>query len=140
MTHIPEALRRLVFERAGGNCEYCLLDQRDSLYTREVDHIVPTKHRGQTTADNLCLSYLDCNRHRGSDFASFDPDTGEVALLYNPRRDRWDDHFRLDGPIIEPVTPQGRVTVFLLKLNDELRIRARQSLMEIGHYPPHSNQ
>lgn len=30
---------------------------------------------------------------------------------------------------------KGRVTVFLLKLNDEMRLRARQVLQMAGRYP-----
>lgn len=40
-TYIPEALRRLVVERANYCCEYCLIHQNDSLYSHEVDHIRP---------------------------------------------------------------------------------------------------
>jgi hypothetical protein len=42
---------------------------------------------------------------KGSDIASLDPLTGELVPLFNPRRDSWPDHFRLDGPILEPLTP-----------------------------------
>jgi len=135
VTYIPDALRRQVIERAQGRCEDCLLDQRDSLYAHEVDHIIPEKHRGQTNAENLCLSCLDCNRHKGSDFASFDPDTDNVVLLFHPRRDIWEDHFRLKGAMIEPLTPIGRVTVFILHLNNELRIRQRTVLQTAKRYP-----
>ena len=68
MTYIPDGLRRQVIARAEQRCEYCLIHQHDSLYTHEVDHIIPVKHRGETTADNLCLACLECNRHKGSDF------------------------------------------------------------------------
>jgi hypothetical protein len=34
-----------------------------------------------------------------------------------------------------PPSAEGRVTVFVLKLNDEIRIRVRQALIEAGHYP-----
>jgi hypothetical protein len=135
MTYIPEALRRQVIERAGGLCEYCLLHQQVSLYAHEVDHIIPEKHRGKTLLDNLCLACLECNRAKGSDFASFDPETGEITMLYNPRRQAWDEHFRLDGARIVPLSPEGRVTVFVLKFNDEVRVRARQALLEVGKYP-----
>lgn len=135
MTYIPESLRRQVIERASGCCEYCLLPQDVSLYTHEVDHIVAEKHRGETVLKNLCLACLDCNRAKGSDFGSFDVETGEITLLYNPRRQTWDDHFRLEGSRIIPISPEGRVTVFVLKLNDEIRVRARQALLEAGQYP-----
>ncbi|MBK8025087.1 MAG: HNH endonuclease [Chloroflexi bacterium] len=136
MSYIPELLRQQVRQRAGGRCEYCLIHQDDSLYAHEVDHIIPEKHRGETTLENLCLACLDCNRHKGSDFASFDPETEEISLLFNPRRQRWDDHFRLDGPLIVSLTSSGRVTVFVLKLNDEIRLRARRALIATGNYPP----
>lgn len=135
MTYIAEALRRLVIERAQGRCEYCLLHERDSLYTHEVDHVIPEKHRGLTVADNLCLSCMDCNRHKGSDFASFDPETEDIAMLYNPRREKWDKHFQLVGARIVPLSATGRVTVFVLKLNDEMRIRTRRALIAAQKYP-----
>ena len=95
MTYIPENLRRQVWERAKGNCEYCLLNERYVLKRHEVDHIRAEKHGGTTTLDNLCLSCFDCNRQKGSDLSSIDPVTDEVVPLFHPRRDVWDDHFRL---------------------------------------------
>ena len=135
MTYIPEILHRQVVERAGERCEYCLIHQQDSLYAHEVDHIIPVKHRGETNADNLCLACLECNRHKGSDFASFDPETGQIIPLFNPRRQLWNDHFRLDGARIIPLSSVGRVTVFVLKLNDEIRVRARRALLQARRYP-----
>lgn len=138
MTYIPEALRREVIGRAEGCCEYCLVHQSDSLYAHEVDHIIAVKHRGETILENLCLACLDCNRAKGSDFGSFDPDTGEIAMLYHPRRQKWSAHFGLDGVYIIPLSATGRVTVFVLNLNDEFRIRARHALLEAKRYPPNA--
>jgi hypothetical protein len=101
----------------------------------EVDHIIPVKHRGETALNNLCLACLDCNRNKGSDFASFDPETSHITTLFDPRQHEWDKHFRLDGAQILPLTPEARVTVFVLKLNDPTRIRARRALLEAGLYP-----
>ncbi len=50
---IPAALRRLVFERASGRCEYCLLPQAASAFQHEPDHILPLQHDGKTEVDNL---------------------------------------------------------------------------------------
>jgi hypothetical protein len=136
MAYIPESIRRLVVTRAKNRCEYCLIPQQSKLFSFEVDHIIAEKHRGATHERNLCLSCIDCNRYKGSDFASFDPDTEAVALLFNPRKDQWIDHFRLDGAVIRGLTPQGRVTVFLLHMNDEERVYERTLLIEAGYYPP----
>ncbi len=135
MTHVPAEMRRLVVERAGGCCEYCLIAEADHYLTHEVDHVVSVKHRGETTLDNLCLSCFDCNRYKGSDIGSYDTDTETFVSLYNPRTMRWHEHFRLDGAAIVPVTPEARVTVFLLRLNSSTRLVRRAALMATGRYP-----
>lgn len=136
MTYIPDNLRQEVRERAGYQCEYYLLHESDSIYSHEVDHIIAEKHRGETISNNLCYACLDCNRNKGSDFGSFDPETDEVVLLYNPRRDTWSDHFELDGAKIIPRTATGRITEFVLKLNAPKRLSNRELLVKCGRYPP----
>mgnify|MGYP006286654797 CR=1 FL=1 len=135
MTYIPASLRQAVAERAQHKCEYCRLDERYSIFSHDIDHIISEHHRGETVASNLCYACLDCNRNKGSDFASFDPETGAVAMLYNPRQDRWTEHFALDGASIEPLTAIGRVTVLVLKFNDPKRLLNRQRLLKLKRYP-----
>ena len=81
MSYIPDALRRHIHDLAKDCCEYCLIDERFSHLSHEIDHVIAEKHRGETVADNLCLACFDCNRHKGSDFASFDPQTGDIVRL-----------------------------------------------------------
>jgi hypothetical protein len=56
------------------------------------------------------------------------------VALFNPRKQQWKRHFRFNGPRIEPLTANARVTVFLLQLNAQTRIHDRRSLMAAGHY------
>lgn len=135
MTYIPDTLRQQVIDRAQDCCEYCLISQEDTLVLHEVDHIISEKHEGETTLDNLCLSCVYCNRHKGSDVGSIDRKTGQFVPLYNPRLDRWSDHFRLNGHIIEPLTAQGRVTVTVLQLNSPYQFSRRAGLIEVNSYP-----
>jgi hypothetical protein len=132
---IPAALRQLVFERAVGRCEYCLLPQAATVFQHEPDHIIPRQHDGQMTADNLALACTRCNRYKGPNIGSFDPQTGDLTPFYNPRTQAWQDHFQLDGPMIQPLTPEGRVTVKILRLNDTDRVEERELLIQIGLYP-----
>lgn len=134
MTYIPERLRHLVYERADGRCEYCLIHDEDVYMPHEIDHVYAEKHGGETVESNLCLACFDCNRHKGSDIASIDPDTGEVVPLFHPCRDRWEDHFRLEGTRIETLTAQGRVTVRLLQMNSPERLLERAMLIALGRY------
>lgn len=55
--------------------------------------------------------------------------------LFNPRRQRWSEHFQLNRAHIEPLTAEGRVTVFLLRLNDSERIVERELLIPLDRYP-----
>ncbi len=135
--HISAALRRTVTERAGERCEYCLLHQDDTPFTHHIDHLIPLKHGGQTTRNNLALACLDCNRHKGSDLSAIDPVDGTITLLFNPRLHVWQEHFAFEGARIVGQTSTGRATVALLRLNDRLRVLQRQVLMETGRYPSH---
>ncbi len=136
MTYIPDDLRQMTRQRADYRCEYCYLHEDDSLYRHEIDHIIPLKHRGTTEANNLCLACLECNRYKGSDFASFDVETDEIIRLFHPRRDDWHNHFTLDNARVVSLSAIGRVTVFVLQINPPDRLRVRQALVESGRYPP----
>ena len=135
MSYVPAPLRRLVRERANDCCEYCLLHERYTIKRHEIDHIEAEKHGGTTVADNLCLSCVECNRHKGSDIASRDLETGEIVAFFHPRHDKWSEHFSLDGSRIVPHTPQGRVTIRLLQLNAPHRMLERERLINLGRYP-----
>lgn len=125
---------RLVTERAKGKCEYCLMPQSVSAFEHEPDHIIPTQHGGRTKADNLALACLRCNRRKGPNVGSFDPETGVLVAFYNPRSQTWKDHFRLEGAIIQPLTPEARVSVKIMQLSDELRVEERKRLISLGLY------
>lgn len=134
-TYVPVPLRRVVRARASERCEYCLVPEALTLATHWVDHIVAEKHGGRTDVDNLALCCALCNRHKGSDLTSIDPQSGQITPLFHPRRDRWLDHFRLVGPRIEPTTPTGRVTVRLLQLNHPDRVEERELLLRLRLLP-----
>jgi HNH endonuclease len=131
-TYVFATLRRLVYDRACEACEYCLVPEIAVLVSHEVDHVIAEKHGGQTDESNLALACTICNKHKGSDLASIDPISGEIVRLYQPRGDRWSDHFQLDcknGEII-PLTAIGRVTVRLLQLNRRERVEERELLIQ----------
>ncbi len=139
-TYVPAPLRRLVKQRAGDCCEYCLVPQSAVFVGHEVDHIVAEKHRGETAEENLALCCAVCNKHKGSDLASIDPELGKIVPLFHPRRDRWNEHFHLSIGRIEPLTSTGRVTVHLLQLNHPDRVCERTLMHDAGqiHVPAKS--
>jgi 5-methylcytosine-specific restriction endonuclease McrA len=124
---ISADLRRAVIDQGGGQCEYCHKPQI-SFYAHEVDHVIAVKHGGQTTLDNLAFACFQCNRYKGSDLSSIDPQSNTITPLFNPRTHVWAEHFRLDEAIITPLTPIGRATVSLLRLNSPERVAERRAL------------
>ncbi len=69
---------------------------------------------------------------KGTDVASYDPETGELTPLYNPRTQNWDDHFETHGAEIRGKTPVGRVTAYLLQFNATEQVDTRQFLISAG--------
>ncbi|NHC33540.1 HNH endonuclease [Scytonema millei] len=126
VTYIPVALRRLVEERANHSCEYCLLPAGLAFFPHEVDHVIAEKHGGITEADNLAYTCWRCNRHKGSDLGSFDPQLGSFSFLFNPRQQSWLEHFIIENFTIAGLSSEGRTTVKLLQLNSDERIAERQ--------------
>ena len=129
------ALTQLVWERAKGRCEYCQLPQESDDRPFEIDHIISRKHQGPTVAGNLALSCFRCNSFKGSDIGGRDPKTRKLTALFNPRRHKWHRHFRWEGPVLVGLTPIGRVTVAVLKINLDHRVGFRQRLIDEGVFP-----
>ena len=75
------------------------------------------------------------NRHKGSDIGSILWRSGNLVRFFNPRTDRWGDHFKLDGADIKPESDIGEVTVQIFNFNHVERILEREVLMSIGRYP-----
>jgi len=129
---IPAELRKLIAERAGNRCEYCLLPQRFCLHKHEPDHIVPIQHGGNDDEGNLALACMRCNRFKGPNIGSFDPETGKLVPFFHPRHQKWEDHFTIQNALIMPLTPESRVTVKIFRFNDEERVAERKMMIEVG--------
>lgn len=130
-----KSLARLVRKRAGNRCEYCRLPQRYSSATFEIDHVISQQHGGQTLSGNLALACFADNHHKGPNLAGIDPKTGKRVWLYNPRRQKWERHFRWVGSILVGRTPYGRATIAVLQVNAPHRVAQRAALIAEGVFP-----
>jgi len=131
---IPEALRKQVSSRASFRCEYCLFPEQYATFRHQIDHIISVQHGGQSTLENLAYACIHCNRLKGPNIATLNK-SGEIARLFDPRRQNWSDHFRLNGAVVQPLSAIGEATVRLLKINDILRVQKRLLLQQAGMYP-----
>ncbi len=132
---MTDALKKLVRIRAGNACEYCLLPQEMDVLPFQIDHVIAEKHRGQTVLENLALSCLHDNLHKGPNIAGLDPDTELLTRLYNPRTDDWTEHFAWIGPYVAGITAIGRTTVEVLQMNVQDRVEHRRLLIRAGLFP-----
>jgi hypothetical protein len=103
-----------------------------------VDHILPASEGGETALANLCLACYRCNELESDKTEAKDPSTGEIVPLFNPRTQVWSEHFiwSPDGMRIVGSTAIGRATVVALRMNDALRVAARQRWASAGWHPP----
>src|SRR5262249_242846 len=124
---VSRRLRERVARTAAHACGYCRTPERIAGFRLNIDHIIPQAPGAPTAEENLWLACHACNGFKGTRVQGRDPVTGKRVRLWNPRRQKWHDHFRWsnDGTQIVGLTPCGRATVVVLQLNRPELVAAR---------------
>ncbi|MCX6050177.1 MAG: HNH endonuclease signature motif containing protein [Chloroflexi bacterium] len=135
--YIPSAIKRAVIERAHGHCEYCLSPVAWSPEIFEVEHVHPLGAGGATKLSNLAYACPACNRYKLNKLSAIDPELDQTVALFNPRLYVWREHFHWssDLSMIIGLTPMGRATSIVLKMNRPTVQRFRLALVAIGQHP-----
>lgn len=125
-------------EDASSRCGYCHTPEAYIGMPLEFDHLHPEALGGPTERANLWLACTRCNDFKGDRIDGIDPETGEGVSLFNPRTQRWAEHFAWSagGTHILGLTPMGRATIVTLRLNNEFIVVTRQFWVEAGWWPP----
>jgi HNH endonuclease len=131
---VTQQLRYQIAKRALERCEYCLYPETETAIRHQIDHVMARQYGGSDLEENLCLCCATCNRYKGPNLSSIDPETQLITHLFNPRQQPWTEHFALEEEQIEGLTPEGRATVFLLHFNDEERLIERRLLLAAGDF------
>lgn len=120
---IPKSLFQSLRQRAGSRCEYCHYPEILSSSPLSVDHLQPQSLGGGDDLDNLALACRRCNEIRYNFTTGIDPETQTEIMLFNPRRQKWSEHFiwSVDALRIIGQTDIGRATCNRLDLNDARR-------------------
>jgi len=135
---VDPATRARIEERAGFRCEYCRLPVRGQIATFPIDHPTPRSSGGPTVLANLALACPHCNGHKWAHTSAPDPASAEVVPLFNPRLDRWEEHFQwsaADPTILEGRTSRGRATLQLLQMNHPNMVDIRRLLVALNLFP-----
>jgi hypothetical protein len=95
-------------------------------------------HKRNDSLENLCLACANCNLSKAGATAAADPETGDLAVLFNPRTQTWKEHFEwtLGGTVLRGRTASGRATVARLKMNQNRIVDARTMWVFAGIHPP----
>ncbi len=126
------SLRRRVWQRASGLCEYGRMPSQFYLAPFQIDHVIAEQHGGSTTFGNLALACFHCNLHKGPNIAGKDPMSRRTTRLFHPRVDHWEDHFRWRGARLMGRTAIGRTTIQVLDINHPAYLLARKALKDAG--------
>lgn len=137
MSRLSSALRRRVRERARRLCEYyhSFMDYTGHEFT--VDPIIPESKGGASDFGNLCFCCFWCNNYKQARTEVRDRRTGRIVRLFNPRTDKWEDHFRWSPTFTRMIgrTAIGRATVSALRLNRLSIVRSRGIWVRHGLHP-----
>jgi HNH endonuclease len=131
-------IRVRVRELAQGFCEYCRIEEASTGHEFTLDHVSPESRGGPTALENLAYACVGCNVRKSSKTHAPDPIDDKLAPLFNPRLQRWSDHFcwSSDTRLILGLTPTGRATVVALSLNRQPLIAYRALMARNGMHPP----
>ncbi|VTU01121.1 hnh endonuclease : HNH endonuclease OS=Pseudanabaena biceps PCC 7429 GN=Pse7429DRAFT_1180 PE=4 SV=1: HNH [Gemmataceae bacterium] len=136
MTSWAETVRQ-VAARAGYRCEYCRMHQSLQGATFHIEHISPQSAGGSDDPGNLALACPGCNLAKSSRVASPDSETGLAVPLFNPRTQRWGDHFAWNADRrVVGLTAIGRATVDAIDLNRPRRVMIREAEEWFNLFPP----
>jgi hypothetical protein len=126
-----------VARRADHRCEYCRAPERLFNTKFDVEHVTPVSRGGADDPENLALACRICNQKKGDATTGPDPAGAAQVYLFDPRRDRWIEHFAIDPDDLSVLglTPAGRATVERLDMNNADQLAARAIWAELGLFP-----
>lgn len=129
-----QTIRKIIHQRANGCCEYCQTCAVNIGQTMHIEHIKPGEG---DHLENLCLACPNCNLSKATSIQAPDPETQELVSLFNPRVQRWDEHFEwIDNYAqISGITAIGRATVACFKMNRPRMVLTRRRWVQAGLHP-----
>ena len=129
--------RETVESRAGRRCEYCRAPQPVTGIRYHVEHVFPESLGGTDEIDNLALACPTCNFYKSNHLLGIDEEGLAGRPLFNPRKDRWQEHFEFDSASLrlKGKTPEARGTINRLRMNQAVQIEARRLWVELQIYP-----
>jgi hypothetical protein len=140
--YLSDELKARIRSQAGNRCGYCRSHQQYVWGTLEIEHMLPKALGGSNEEANLWLACRPCNGYKSAQTHAIDPVTEQNVPLYNPRQQKWTEHFAWsnDGINVLGLTACGRATVRALQLNNSFALTVRRSWVAVGWHPPREDK
>ncbi|MDO8368558.1 MAG: HNH endonuclease signature motif containing protein [Saprospiraceae bacterium] len=102
-----------------------------------IEHIIPLHRNGSDELENLAFACDGCNSLKWTHIEWPDPESGQGVPLFNSRKEEWSVHFAWndDFTTLTGLTPEGRATLDLVKMNQPGLVNVRKALIAIGVHP-----
>jgi HNH endonuclease len=101
------------------SCAYCTMSEAEAQAIRfTIDHYEPRRSRSDlaNVYSNLMYCCDECNSRKG-DRSPPEDARAQLIRFFRPDTDYFDDHFKLNGIRLDPVSPAGSYTIDALDLN-----------------------
>jgi 5-methylcytosine-specific restriction endonuclease McrA len=112
MSAVSHELKKKIRREARNRCGYCQTPQEIVSVPLEIEHLRPIADGGTDEEENLWVACRNCNGFKHAKTHAIDPQTNEETLLFNPRTQNWNEHFRFSDDKTEIIgkTACGRAT------------------------------
>ena len=125
-----------VQSRAQHRCEYCRMHESLQGAQFHLEHAIPRSRGGSDDVANLAWACPSCNLRKSDRIDAVDPDSNLTVPIFNPRRDRWEEHFGWTNYHLVGKTQTGRATAAALEFNTPRRLLIRQVESAFSLFPP----
>jgi hypothetical protein len=135
---ISSQIRQQVIDNAQYRCEYCKTSSKLTGMPLTMEHVQPQSLGCSDHPDNLAAACYRCNEFKGAKTSAIDSLTNVSVRLFNPRLDRWIEHFAWanGGTHIVGISSIGSATIYTLRLNNDHIVAARALWIDVGWHPP----
>ena len=111
---LNKSIREQARHRSNYACEYCGITETDTGGLLTIDHFRPKSKGGTDNIDNLIYCCNRCNSYKHNYY----PEDENSPKIWNPREESFSQHFfLLDNGSLKSLTPVGKTTIQLLRLN-----------------------
>lgn len=84
----------------------------------------------------ISLGHVHSDYRKGTEIGTVLLPSMRLVRFFNPRTDKWNEHFEVSGALVLPKTDIAEGTIKIFHFNQIDRLLERKTLVNAGLYPP----